>query len=224
MPNTNSHNLIGKRFGMLVVIRKTELRGGNSVIWECDCDCGKKGKLVRSEYLRKGGTKSCGCSTGEFCRKSKTTHGLSRKAETRPTFIKWVSMLSRCKNKKDKSFKYYGGRGITVCDRWLDFALFFSDMGAAPIGMTIERVDNDKGYSPENCRWATIREQANNKRSNRIISAVGLKMTISNWAETVGIPKDTIRTRLEAGWSEYDSLFTPVKKRKNNRINRERNK
>lgn len=127
----------------------------------------------------------------------------------------WASMIERCEYKKHQYYANYGGRGITVCDEWHKYTAFrdwaiehgYSD------SLTIDRIDNGKGYEPDNCRWATMKEQQNNKRSNRFVWLNGVGHTISEWAKITGIGKTTIRMRLEKGWSDKDALTTPVRKR-----------
>jgi hypothetical protein len=117
-------------------------------------------------------------------------------------------MINRCKNTSQKAFPRYGGRGIVVCDRWTKFENFYADMGERPIGHTLDRIDNDLGYEPGNCRWATVSEQNRNKRSNHVIEYNGEKLCISEWARRVGIDGKTIRRRLDVGWSVEKALTT----------------
>lgn len=113
------------------------------------------------------------------------------------TYYAWRSMRMRCLNPNTSAFKNYGGRGITVCDKWLnDFDAFHADMGLVPVGFSLDRVDNNNGYSPENCRWATDKEQHNNKRNNVAIEHEGIKLNMSQWAERLGLNKDTLWRRL----------------------------
>jgi len=121
------------------------------------------------------------------------------------TYIAWVNMKSRCFNPNTIYFKWYGGRGITVCERWLDFQNFFEDMGHCPDGMTLDRIDNNGNYTPENCRWATHKTQHNNRRRNRHITADGRTQTLQQWCDELGLSSHCLRDRLKRG----ESILTP---------------
>lgn len=137
----------------------------------------------------------------------------TNKGKCTPTYNCWKNMLCRCNDKNHASYKNYGGRGIFVCKRWGSFSSFLEDMGSKPIGYSLDRINNDEGYSKNNCRWATIKEQANNCRKNRYIEINGLRLSVSQWAERTGARTSTLFSRLRTGKSEYDSIMKPVAKK-----------
>lgn len=134
------------------------------------------------------------------------THGMSRSSE----YKTWESMLQRCINPNNKSWKRYGARGITVCERWKSFENFYADMGDRPAGMTLDRKDNDKGYSPDNCRWATYAEQNRNYSRNVLIEWGTKRMTVTDWEKELGMKHRTLDNRLRRGWSIERAITHPV--------------
>jgi hypothetical protein len=147
-------------------------------------------------------------------RKGRTTHGHAKTGKVSPEYKSWTMMLSRCNNIKSHNYKDYGGRGISVCDRWeKSFENFLEDMGDRQDGMSIDRVDNSLGYFKENCRWATRFEQHRNKRNNRLLEINGVTKCVSEWAEEVGLNNQTIHERLNRGWAPEDAVFKKVRRR-----------
>lgn len=196
----------GNKYGILSVLEYAGIdsRSGNST-WLCLCDCGKK-KVIRGSSLRRGDTSSCGCREAVS-----KTHGLFGTAE----YNVWCSIVQRCYNSNHAAYADYGGRGIVMCHRWREsFSAFIEDMGERPsCQLTLDRIDNDGPYSPENCRWATRSEQMNNTRANHRLEHDGKVLTLAQWGRISGLPDDVIGTRLRNGWDVQRALTTPVGKR-----------
>ena len=199
----------GDSFGRLVVIgseHKVRSSGAKKKLWVCSCECGSV-ISVETGNLNTGNTTQCnGCAILSRA-DHRRTHGYSNYSAVsevkRKTYSTWRAMKSRCENPSVNGYKNYGGRGINVCDEWNDFECFLSDMGEPPTaGHSIDRVDNNKSYSKENCKWASRTEQANNKRNNRRITAFGETKNLNQWAESSGIKRETIARRINKGWSE----------------------
>lgn len=198
-------DISGQRFGRVIALERDYSLKGRTY-WRCICDCGNMFSTV-SYTLRVGECKSCGCSQKEGARERRTSHGM---AGTK-VYTTWQRMQARCYNETNKAFKDYGGRGIKVCDRWLEsFENFLEDMGYPQPHESIDRRDNDGDYCPENCRWADNKTQARNKRNNHFIVLDGDSKTIAEWGEITGIDENTISERLKSGWSDRDALTKPV--------------
>lgn len=193
-----SIEITGKRFGRLVAVEKTDLRVGTNVVWKCICDCGNFTNVPTSR-LTTAATTSCGCYSKErsslFLTQLNTKHGMSRTAEYRV----WVDMLQRCINPNNHSYPEYGGRGIDVYEPWISsFENFYSYIGQRPGDeYTLERIDNNSGYYPGNVRWATMIEQANNRRTNVVYSYNGETLTKSQLCRKYNINFTTLCYRLD---------------------------
>lgn len=204
-----NQDLIGQRFDRLIVLDTLSKNGRGYC--RCKCDCGNV-VTVRNDGLKSGKTHSCGCYNRDRAKRgdNRRKHGLH---ETRLYRI-WGAMKNRCNNPKQKEYQHYGGRGITVCDEWLhDFQAFYDWAMANGYkdGLTIDRIDNNKGYSPDNCRWATYEEQSNNKNNTIYISYNNEKHTIKEWENITGIPSKVIYWRIKHKWNTAKALTTPKK-------------
>ncbi len=205
-------SLYGQRFGKLIVIKRMGQDKYKHFKWLCLCDCGKKTTVVGYD-LKRNQTQSCGCLKLECS----VTHGHTSGRRTSPTYGSWFGMIQRCTNPNNKEYHNYGKLGIEICKKWRDsFENFLEDMGERPFDCTLERKDNKKGYYPGNCKWATRKEQARNKRSNRLITHNGKTQLLIEWAEKTGINRTTITSRIDRyGWSIKKALTTPVENSKN---------
>lgn len=192
-------NLIGKRFSRLVVVEQLESRKGplkrGFARWRCVCDCGKE-TIAETSRLNRGHKKSCGCLAATAIVERTLTHGMTGTSEYRI----WSGLKRRCLDPVCNSYPRYGGRGITVCEEWMDFASFFADMGPRPSKKhSLDRINNNGPYSPENCRWATAKDQARNTSRSRRYAFHGKRLTIPDIAEQTGIPRMTLFNRLRSG-------------------------
>lgn len=200
IPSKNVKYITNKRFGRWLVIGFVGVTKKNSAQWICLCDCGNYG-VVTTGHISSGHSKSCGCLS--------RTHGMRHTAE----YKAWVSMMSRCKDKKSPRYFDWGGRGISVCARWEKFENFFSDMGVKPSkNHSLDRIDNEKNYSPENCRWATPKEQSNNRRDNVSVTWQGETHTVAEWARLLKVEYVTLQKRLSGGWTVEKAFTTPARK------------
>lgn len=188
----------GQRFNRLVAVRMVERDARwNGHKWLFHCDCGSE-SVISIKSVRSGQTASCGCLHREGIVRRNTTHGLSS-AHSRE-YRSWKDMRARCNNPRNTDYSSYGGRGITVCERWADFAVFIGDMGPRPDGHTLDRIDVNGSYAPENCRWAPATVQAQNKRSNNKITIGVETKTLLEWCRHFGVEHSKARYRLARGW------------------------
>lgn len=206
--NRYPRNLAGVRFGRLVVSARSGVDcSGKNSLWECVCDCGNVCDVSRVHLVQRE-TGSCGCL--RFNR----TKGLDlRKAH--PLYTIWCNMRTRCRSKSSSAFKRYGGRGVKVCDRWMDFEKFVEDMGDRPsMEHSIDRIDNNGDYEPGNCRWATSHAQTRNYSRNVVITIGGESRVMSDWAMLNGISISLASARIrKLGWSPVDAVTIPPFKR-----------
>lgn len=207
MGNTNPIE-IGSRFTRLVVVKKSIHPTLKGSAFECACDCGAV-KVVTGYNLKNGLVKSCGCYHNDYWREQRTTHGLSKTS----VYNAWSNMKRRCLNPRHPQYSEYGGRGITVSDEWLSFDSFFADMGHPPAGTSLDRIDNNKGYSKENCRWATKHQQVRNTRRNALVTIEDKTLCLAEWAAISGLSEYLIRQRMLLGWSASDAVFKEKMKR-----------
>lgn len=208
-------NLAGERFGRLLILKRVGAASSGDVIWLCMCDCGNN-TAATGFSIRSGDTRSCGCLRKETTIKRSTKHGHSKRGKQTKIYRSWYHMVQRCINSNDRAYPDYGGRGITVCQRWTKFSNFLEDVPGWKPGLTIERIKNNKGYYPNNCRWATKKEQSRNKRNNRWATCFGKTQLLIEWSEEMGIPYRTLWYRIaKSCWSIEKSLTTPAgRKRK----------
>lgn len=194
----------GEIFGRLTIVDYAGRWGNNLRKWKCKCKCGNEVITALK------GAQSCGCLNREE-KQSRATHGHTGTK----TYSAWKSMRRRCTNEKSIHFKNYGGRGIKVCERWAhSFEAFLSDMGTAPERCTLDRINNDGNYEPSNCRWATKREQDNNRRTNVFITFNHTTQTIRQWCRALGYSDTLLKGRFKLGWSVERALTEPARQRK----------
>jgi hypothetical protein len=187
-------DLTGQKFGKVTAITKVPTPKNSSTRsarWLCRCDCGKEFVTI-SNSIVSGRTKTCGCSAGQH----QITHG---KTKT-PEFKLWLAIKERCGNPNHKAYTNYGGRGIFICDRWLNFQNFYDDMCPRPAkNLQLDRIDNNIGYSKENCRWVTQQENLRNKRNNFIVTLHGKTMTAAEAAQIIGLSRSGVINRIKSG-------------------------
>ncbi len=194
-------DIIGNRYGRLTVMLDCGQDSRRHNLYLTICDCGES-KAVIGSFMLNGKISSCGCLKRESDSKKFYKHGLIKDNE----YSIWLAMRDRCSNPKSKNYKNYGARGITVSKEWDDYSVFIRDMGKRPDGYSIERIDNTKGYSKENCRWASFDEQVRNTRQNVNITYDGKTMCLTDWADELGLPRPTLHYRIHAGWDLEKAL------------------
>lgn len=208
-------DLVCQRFGKLLVKSRVENTNSGRSMFECVCDCGNTNNVNGSD-LRRGATKSCGCGIKGRPRIIKTDTVMSI-----PEYVVWVGMKQRCNDKNSKSYRYYGGKGITVSEEWMNFDRFLFDMGERPSSeYTLERIDSLKGYCKENCKWATYSEQNRNTSRNRLYTFNGKTQCITDWANDIKCNPISLFARLNRGWSFEKAITTPIKRKQNFLITR----
>lgn len=203
-------DMLGKKYGRYTVIaraKRPNYASEKRAYWRCLCECGEE-RILAGKSLRNGNSKSCGCAVTEKLVAFNTTHGMCHRKE----YKIWENMKTRCTNPKNEMYRYYGGRGIFVCDSWKhSFAEFYKDMGKCPPGMSIDRIDNNGDYKPENCRWADTETQRNNRSNNNLITYQDKTLSIAQWSRNIGISSGTLRGRIKTSkWPIEKALTTPI--------------
>lgn len=198
-------DLTGRQFGRWTVVRFAGIEN-KCTKWQCICECGTERKVAAGS-LKNGISKSCGCLSRDLASKRLYKHGCAIHGNYTSEFNAWMRMRNRIVNPNNNRYHRYGGRGIKVCERWASFEMFLADMGPRPSPKhSIDRIDNNGDYCPENCKWSTNKEQNRNKSTNRVITFEGKTLTAAEWAEVTGIKGATIRARIRNGWSAEKAL------------------
>ncbi|MFT8476623.1 MAG: hypothetical protein ABF682_04360 [Liquorilactobacillus sp.] len=205
MTACNFIDLTGKRFGKLTVIEKSGPNKSGNIKWVCKCDCGNT-KIVNGSHLRSGHTKSCGCR-----RISSVSQGHSKER----IYVIWIGMHNRCYKPEHDAYKWYGNKGIKVCQEWHTFMNFrkWALNNGYSNSRTIDRINSKLNYCPQNCRWETIKKQANNRSNNLIVNFQGKNFTATEFAEFIGYKQFTVYNRLRLGWTTERIANTPERKR-----------
>lgn len=204
--HSNARNLLNQKFGRITVIEKAGVDKYRNILWRCLCECGNI-TIVRGTYLINHRTRSCGCLHREISKQINTRHGFAGSK----IYDRWQGMILRCNNPNNPKYASYGGRGITVCNRWLNFNFFLNDMGMPPKGTSLDRIDNNKGYTPDNTRWATVSQQSRNKRTNYWITFNGETKILQDWAEQYRMAPESLKQRLKKGMNIENALKKPLR-------------
>ena len=207
-------DILGKRFGKLTVMEFAGKDSSRCKIFKCKCDCGKE-TIVRKTHLISGGTKSCGGLSSEVWSKMTYKHGYATHKEYNRLYAIWSHMIDRCHNENNPAYQRYGARGITVCVEWrenIDSFIEWANNNGYSDKLSIDRIDNDKGYSPDNCRWVDDVTQGNNKRNNVLITHNGETHTAAEWGRILGVDAKILRMRKSNGWSDERTISQPIRK------------
>lgn len=201
-------DITGNRYRFLTVVCHVKRAGSKKSHWLCRCDCGRFAEY-QSYPLTSGKLASCGCKHDELSGDATRKHGMHESTE----FIIWLGIKQRCYNSKSKAYPYYGGRGIVMCDAWLEsFEQFFADMGRRPSKLhSIDRIDNDGPYSPSNCQWATRKQQRINQRGVVLYDLNGDAVTVADAAKASGLKPSTVHMRMRRGMTFYQAINTPIR-------------
>ena len=223
MRKSNAIDLCGQRFGRLVVQKRVESDKKEKAKWLCVCDCGNE-KETYSSYLKTGDTKSCGCLEKEAKKTNTFKHGLTANRKQHPLYRKWASIKERCTNPNYKFWNRYGGRGISMCEEWInDPQAFYAFMGDKPFpDAEVDRIDNNGNYEPSNVRWATRKENCRNTSDRKEYLYDGVLRSIPEWAEEWSMTIASIRARIRRGWTKEAILNTPILKKGEKRCATER--
>lgn len=213
-------DITGQKFNRLTAIERKYYETEKRYFWVCRCDCGNIVEKVRAHNLKSGNTKSCGCLNSELTTERNTKHGLVKHdAEGKPRLYKiWIDMRRRCNNPNRDDYKNYGGRGISVCDEWNDYAKFkeWAENNGYTDELSIDRKDVNGNYCPENCQWITLAEQAKNKQNTHWITYDNKTQSLTDWAKEMGVPRQTVSNRARKGKPVEEILKEYIEMIKNN--------
>lgn len=208
MKNANHSSSVGRKFGSWLVLSVDTHRGRK--LYNVRCDCGALARVEAHSVLDGRSTRCRSCARPHCGR---VTHGATVARKATPEFTSWRAMMERCSNPRHRNWQRYGGRGISVCKRWLEFKNFLADMGERRPGTTLDRINSAGNYEPENCRWATAAEQSRNRHTTRRITIAGLTLCADEWGSRNGIPAATIYDRLRRGWDPARAVTEPSHQR-----------
>jgi len=196
-------DLTGQKFGKLTAIKPVGTNKSGNTLWKCKCDCGNSSVVINSNLTR-GNSKSCGCTNSERLIKRNTKHNLCYT----PIYNVWSSMKERCRNKNCKEYVHYGGRGIKICDEWMDFNNFYNGMiGTYKKGLSLDRINVNGNYEPSNCRWVTQLRQCNNKRNNLYLTIDGVTATLADICRSYNVGYQKVWKRLKRGWPIEEAVL-----------------